>query len=91
MKYNSIYTSQFKRDMKKCAGRHYDMNLLQAIMRKIQDGEPLDSVQNRPHFLTGKYPKIIECHILGDWLLEYRYDRHDVIFVRTGTHSDLFR
>ena len=31
-----------------------------------------------------------ECHIGGDFLLIYRLDGHTLIFVRAGTHSELF-
>ena len=31
-----------------------------------------------------------ECHIGGDFLLIYRLDENTIIFVRAGTHSDLF-
>ncbi|MCP4297880.1 MAG: type II toxin-antitoxin system mRNA interferase toxin, RelE/StbE family [Proteobacteria bacterium] len=31
------------------------------------------------------------CHIEPDWLLIYKVEDHQIIFERTGTHSDLFR
>jgi len=35
-----------------------------------------------------------DCHIRGDWLLVYRIvetkDGEEVIFIRTGTHAELF-
>jgi len=35
-----------------------------------------------------------DCHIAGDWVLIYRLnvlpEGEEVIFVRTGTHSELF-
>ena len=31
-----------------------------------------------------------ECRIGGDFLLIYRLESNAIIFVRTGTHSDLF-
>lgn len=46
--------------------------------------------KQRDHDLRGKWEKYRECHIEPDWLLIYRIDGDDVIFERTGTHSDLF-
>lgn len=44
--------------------------------------------------LTGDWAGHRECHIGGDFLLIYRLDdsaKQDiVIFVRTGTHAELF-
>jgi len=31
-----------------------------------------------------------ECHIGGDFLLIYRQDGNKIVFVRAGTHSELF-
>ncbi|MFZ5472949.1 MAG: type II toxin-antitoxin system YafQ family toxin, partial [Pseudomonadota bacterium] len=42
------------------------------------------------HPLKGDWADHRECHIGGDFLLIYRLDGNAVIFVRTGTHSDLF-
>ena len=46
------------------------------------------------HPLTGDWADHRECHIGGDFLLIYRLVRRsqheDVIFVRAGTHADLF-
>ena len=90
MNYNPKYQKQFRRDFRVCEKRGYDMQLLREVMIKLENGEPLDSVINRPHPLKGTNPVVIECHIKGDWLLEYRYFDDNIIFIRTGTHSDLF-
>ncbi|MCL2204041.1 MAG: type II toxin-antitoxin system YafQ family toxin [Defluviitaleaceae bacterium] len=66
------------------------MSLLHEVMTKLESGEPLDPIINRPHPLKGTNPIITECHIKADWLLEYRYFGNQIIFIRTGTHSDLF-
>ncbi|MBW1752042.1 MAG: type II toxin-antitoxin system YafQ family toxin [Deltaproteobacteria bacterium] len=31
-----------------------------------------------------------ECHVEPDWLLIYKIIDSEIIFERTGTHSDLF-
>jgi mRNA interferase YafQ len=47
------------------------------------------------HALAGEWTGHRECHIGGDFLLIYRLDqtpKHSlVVFVRSGTHADLFR
>lgn len=42
------------------------------------------------HPLKGDWADHRECHIGGDFLLIYRQDGIAIIFVRTGTHSELF-
>ncbi len=46
------------------------------------------------HPLTGDWANHRECHIGGDFLLIYRLDDSGksglVVFVRSGTHSELF-
>ncbi len=46
------------------------------------------------HSLTGDWTGHRECHIGGDFLLIYRIDDSGksslVVFVRSGTHSELF-
>ena len=46
------------------------------------------------HPLKGRWRDHRECHIGGDFLLIYRVEEDRkaslVIFVRTGTHADLF-
>ena len=40
--------------------------------------------------LVGDFIGRRECHIEPDWLLIYKIDKDEIIFERTGTHSDLF-
>lgn len=46
------------------------------------------------HPLSGDWKGHRECHIGGDFLLTYKVDddtKHGlIVFVRTGTHADLF-
>jgi mRNA interferase YafQ len=46
------------------------------------------------HPLGGDWEGHRECHIGGDFLLAYKLDdsaKHGlIVFVRTGTHADLF-
>jgi len=42
------------------------------------------------HKLTGSYKDRWECHLEPDWLLVYKLSGDEIVFERTGTHSDLF-
>jgi mRNA interferase YafQ len=50
--------------------------------------------QWQDHALTGDWAGHRECHIGGDFLLAYRLDDEGktgaVVFVRAGTHAELF-
>ncbi|CAB3774926.1 type II toxin-antitoxin system YafQ family toxin [Paraburkholderia humisilvae] len=42
------------------------------------------------HELSGQLAGHRECHVGGDFLLLYRLGESEVIFIRAGTHADLF-
>ena len=46
----------------------------------------------RPHKLSGNLQGIWECHIQPDWLMTWNQNDTELtlLFLRTGTHSDLF-
>ena len=46
--------------------------------------------QWRDHALRGEWADHRECHVGGDFLLIYQCDSSMVVFVRAGTHSELF-
>lgn len=87
---NVIYSSQFKKDFKKCMKRKMDMGLLKNVIAILSIPEPLPQ-KNRDHFLSGDYNGRRECHIASDWLLIYEVNGDDLYLDRTGTHSDLFK
>ncbi|HWR59174.1 MAG TPA: type II toxin-antitoxin system YafQ family toxin [Thermodesulfovibrionales bacterium] len=86
------YTRQFKKDIKKIQmSGEKDMEKLKTVVRKLVDGTPLES-RYLDHPLAGNLRGHRDCHIEPDWILLYRIDkdRQEFIFVRTGSHSDLF-
>lgn len=91
----SDYTKEFLKDWQRLShsGR-YNMNRLKAAMLLLiaHDG-PLPP-EWLDHPLTGDWAGHRECHIGGDFLLIYRLDTSGkidlVVFVRSGTHSELF-
>jgi len=85
-----VRTSQFKRDVKLAEKRGKKMKSLKDIMVSLINEEPLEQ-KHKDHKLTGNYKDHRECHIEPDWLLIYRISKREIIFERTGTHSDLFK
>ena len=84
-------TTQFKKDFKLAKRRHMNLELLNDIITKLANGEPLPD-KNKDHALSGDWIGHRECHIQPDWLLVYRIEDDVLVLTlsRTGTHSDLF-
>lgn len=85
------YTNQFRKDLKLSKRRGKKLNLLSVIMKQIEFEEKID-LSRHDHALTGNWRLHRELHIESDWLLIYQLIpcEKTVIFVRTGTHADLF-
>jgi mRNA interferase YafQ len=91
----SDYTKEFQKDWLRLShsGR-YDMNWLkEAMLLLVANDGPLPPEWS-DHPLTGDWVGHRECHKGGDFLLIYRLDGSGktglVVFVRSGTHSELF-
>lgn len=82
-------STKFRKDLKTCQKRHYDMALLQSVVDILRIPDALPD-KNRDHNLIGDYTGCRECHLQPDWLLVYRQTDTELYLVRTGTHSDLF-
>jgi mRNA interferase YafQ len=83
-------TSQFKRDVKQMQRQGKDLGKLKKVLESLVKGEKL-SQKYRDHVLVGQYKGTRECHIEPDWLLIYELAESEVVLIRTGSHSDLFR
>ncbi len=74
----------------------FDMNRLkQTILLLIANDAPVGP-EWKDHPLGGEWSGARECHIGGDFLLIYKLDESagpggGIVFVRAGTHSELFR
>ena len=88
--FNAVTTTRFEKDVKLALRRGKDMSKLRKIMELLLEGKKLP-VKFCDHWLTGNYANRRECHIEPDWLLIYKPELHEIIFERTGTHSDLFK
>jgi mRNA interferase YafQ len=83
-------TSQFKRDVKQMQRRGKDLGKLKKVLESLVKDEKL-SHKYRDHVLVGQYKGTRECHIEPDWLLIYELAESEIVLIRTGSHSDLFR
>ena len=86
--YGSNATSRFKRSVKRAKKRGLDMTKLEKVIKQAELGTLNSSYDD--HALKGEWTGHRECHIQGDWLLVYRYTKHSLLLVDTGTHADIF-
>ena len=82
--------SQFKKDLRLAQKRGNDVVLLREVIQRLANEEALE-LKFRDHSLKGNYIDCRECHIQPDFLLVYRLTESELVLVRVGTHSDLFR
>jgi mRNA interferase YafQ len=62
------------------SGRYNMNNLKEAMLLLIANTGPLPT----------EWSGYRECHVGGDFLLIYRLDDDKIVFVRAGTHAELF-
>ena len=84
------YTKQFHKDLKKVQKRGKEIEKLKQVIIQLVNEKPLER-KFREHQLIGNYKGRRECHIEPDWLLIYKTTKEEIIFERTGSHSDLFK
>jgi mRNA interferase YafQ len=91
----SDYTKIFLKDWERLirSGR-FDMNRLKEVMLLLIANEGPLGPEWTDHPLKGSKSAYRECHVGGDFLLMYRVEAtpqgEAVVFVRCGTHADLF-
>jgi mRNA interferase YafQ len=83
-------TSQFQKDYKKAVKADRNIKRLKQVMSWIAKEESLPPAL-RDHKLVGNYIGRRECHLAGDWLLIYKLEKKNVVFERTGSHSELLK
>jgi len=91
----SDFTREFAKDWTRLtrSGRFNMAQLKQVMLLLVANEGPLPA-EWRDHALTANWADHRECHVGGDFLLIYRLSgdgtKAAVVFVRTGTHADLF-
>jgi mRNA interferase YafQ len=84
------HTMQFKRDVRRMQRQGRNLALLKQVLEYLVQGDEL-AVTHRDHVLVGQYKGTRECHLEPDWLLIYESTEDEIVLIRTGSHSDLFR
>jgi len=83
-------TLQCKRDVKRLQRQGKDLERLKGVLEALVKGNRL-TPGYRDHVLVGQYKGTRECHIEPDWLLIYELAESEIVLIRTGSHSELFR
>lgn len=85
------YAKSFVKDWERLSrsGRFNMRQLKEAVLLLIANDEPLGP-EWLDHALKGDWADHRECHIGGDFLLVYQVEGNSVVFVRAGTHAELF-
>ena len=89
--YTVSFSTQFKKDYKRCVKRNYDISILEKVLQLLRETGNLPT-NYKPHMLSGNYAGFWECHIKNDWLMIWLQndDTKEIYLDRLGTHSDLF-
>lgn len=89
--YSINYTHQFKKDMRKCAKRGLDIEEIKTAIKILSETGALPT-EYKPHLLKGDRKGQWECHIEPNWLMTWEQNDNELtlLFLQTGTHSDIF-
>ena len=85
-----VFSNRFDKDLKRMLRRGKEAEKIKDVIRKLINEERLDE-KYRDHPLKGNYKGCRDCHVKPDWILIYRIYGNQIQFLRTGSHSDLFR
>ena len=83
-------TKAFKKDLKnlKMSDQQYQKYI--SYISKLINNEPLPT-EARDHNLTGEWRDTREFHIGGDLIVLYQKTNEELILIRIGTHSQIFK
>lgn len=88
------FAPAFARDVKRCRKKHWNMEAFQsAVEAVLTSDETTIPVRYDDHALSGNWGGFRELHIGGrtsDWLLIYKVSGNVAVFVRCGTHDELY-
>jgi mRNA interferase YafQ len=89
--YEVFFSGQFRRDIRLCRKRGFDLSLLVEVVDLLKESGGLPP-KYRQHRLSGKYARYWEAHIQPDWLVVWSQDdtKLTLLFTKTGTHADIF-
>ena len=86
--------NNFKKDLQRMIKRGKDKSKIYQIINLIATAESLPA-KVKDHLLCDSkyYKNDRECHVEPDWLLVYccDYKTQELLLIRTGSHSNLFK
>ena len=85
------YSTRFKKDLKRYQNQPLKITALKTVLQQLRDNGRVDA-SYKPHMLTGEFKDCMECHVQNDFLLIWIDEaNHQIILVRLGSHSELFK
>ncbi len=89
--YSIRFTNKFKKDVKRCKKRGYNLLELEYVIDILQNHGKLPT-KYKAHILSGQFLGLWECHLKPDWIMVWHQNDESftLLFMATGTHSDLF-
>lgn len=95
--FTANYTPKFLRDVKRLQKKHFDLDPLRDTINLILEDSKQARRKLKRHYrmyrLNGKWAGSLECHVanIGDWLVVWQENDNLAIFLRTGTHDEIFK
>jgi len=89
--YQIKYSKRFDKNLKLCMKRGLNMRLIFDAIALLRTTGSLPA-KYKPHKLSGDMDGIWECHIQPNWLMTWEQNDQQLtlLFLRTGTHADIF-
>jgi len=84
-----VLKKQFKKDVKKLKKQGKKISELKKIIELLAENKLIPR-KYLNHPLKGHFSDCMGCHIEPNWLLIYSKRKNEIIFIRTGSHSELF-
>lgn len=96
--YIASFSPRFERDVKSCTKKHWNTAALKSAITDLlnSDSHALDR-RYKDHVLVGKWQGYRSIHVdsapnpaKDQWVLMYKIHDHELVFVRTGTHEEVY-
>lgn len=96
--YSASFSPRFERDVKSCTKRHWNSAALKtAIADLLHSDEKALGRHYKDHALIGKLQGYRAIHVdsvpnpaRDQWVLMYKLCGRELVFVRTGTHEEVY-
>lgn len=84
------FSTRFERDIRIAERRQKDIEKLRRLIALLVEGVAVPA-RYLDHSLKGRWAGHRDAHLEPDWIVIYRLTDDEIVFERTGTHSDLFK